>query len=378
MGNVTFNDSAGISGSVLGDEYCGRISVSPVRGWEGPGGDRSVLDSGPRTDVTCNDIANRPYMRAYGADVAAGSRFVGENAECNANVNQIRGYTSSHANKSGTGAQLAAIAMNTIESFRTASLRTSSPTASNGLSFGNTPSPIGQYAGEPVCSTDFYNDTQSDDPDKKNTVSTGSLSPNSFSGTDQTLYNGNLVLTGAGGFNGKKIIYVDGNVRITDNITYAGFSDPTEAPAFMLVASGNIYIENDVTRLDGIYVAQQRPDASGGTIFTCAKIAVFEGYADGSMDLFNNCGGPQGENGNPADDKKLVVNGAFIAQHIKFDRIHKSLRDSRSDTNELTGVSQGSEIFNFSPEMYLSPPPFAKDPTADNQGPYYTTLPPIL
>ncbi len=392
LGTASGNDTAGISSSVFGDEYCGRTTVSPAHGWQGPS-QKIVLLPSRSNGPACNDITNRPYLRAYGADVAAGSRFVDGSGVCNENINQIKGYTSPRLNKSGAGAQLAGIAMSTIESFRTASLRTPTnpPTANSGLSFGNTPSPVGQYAGEPICATDFYNETQADNSDPsdnidKKTVSTGSLSPNSHPDHEQTLYNGNLVLNGANNFNRKKIIYVNGNVRITNNIAYESFSDPTEAPSFMLVASGSIYIANNVKGLDGIYVAQQRSDGTGGVIYTCAKTSGFEGYNDGTSEMFDNCGGPQGENSNLADDKRLIVNGAFIAHHIKFDRIHKSLRDSKSNTNEradhdpgtIPHKTEGSEVFNFSPEIYLSPPPFARDASSASKSPYFTTLPPIL
>lgn len=378
MGDVSFNDTAPISNSVLGDEYCGQISISPAWGWQGPGGagDRVVLEHSRSNGPTCDNIVNRPYLRAYGADVVAGSAFEGDS--CNPSpTDNIRTHTSIRNNKSGSGTQLAGIAMGTIEGFNTASLRNSPPQAKDGLSFGNDPPP-GGYEGEPICFTDFYGDTQADEGDKKNVVSVGDLTPRSHPGYDQTLYDGDLVLNGTGvtPFNGKKIIYVNGNVRITGDISYAGFSDPTDAPSFMLVARGNIYIGNNVKRLDGLYVAQQKSDNTGGTIFTCAKPGEFEGYEDGSSTIFDNCGGPQGE-GTVPGNKQLTVNGAFIAHGVKFHRVHKSVRDSRSNIQETPGVTQSSEIFNFSPEIYLSPPPFVSG-TGVPPTQYYTTLPPIL
>ncbi len=383
LGFTPVDFEASISNPKLGDRYCGRITVSPYLGWQGPSDRVDILGSKTVGDP-CADIVNHPYVRAYGADVSAGSNFVGEDEECNASSKQIKSYTSTHANKSGSGAQLAAIAMDTIEQFRTASLRSANPKAPNGLSFGNDSSPIGHYSGEPLCSTDFYGDTQSEDSTKKNTVSSTTINLSSagsyYAGYDQTLVtngtdnNHQLSLNGANNFNDKKIIYVDGDVRINSNISYLPFSDPTEAPAFMLVARGNIYISRNVTRLDGIYVAQQKPDGSGGVIFSCAKPGQFSEY--NTTEMFDNCGGPGGEGAGTI--RQLTVNGAFIAFDIKLHRVHKSVRDSKSDTLEAANVTQASEIFNFSPEMYLSQPPFSRESSGDTKFQYYTTLPPVL
>jgi hypothetical protein len=360
-----------VSNPQLGDQYCGEITVAPAHGWQGPS-DRYVIDP-DRADGgypdNCDVIANRPYLRVYGADLSAGSRFIDGSGACNSNPSPIKGYLSSRPNKSGSGSQLAAVAMQAINGFRTASLRTSAPTAPNGLSFGNEPPDDGHYQGTPICSTDFYGETQADEGDKKNIISAGALTPHSHPGHDQTLYEGDLVLNGTGPipFNGKKIIYVDGNVRITGDIAFAGFADPTEAPSFTLVARGNIYISKNVNRLDGIYVAQAGSDGSGGTIYTCAKPSEFDQYRPGSTELLDNC----------YDDAQLTVNGAFIADNVEFLRVYKSLRDSKQNHLETAAVTNAAEVFNYSPEIYLSPPPFtASSSSIETQ--FYTTLPPIL
>ncbi|MEX2014670.1 MAG: hypothetical protein WD885_01935, partial [Candidatus Saccharimonadales bacterium] len=364
--------TAPVSSPQLYDEYCGEISVSPAAGWEGPGGHRYVTEPSESDGFACSYIANRPYVRAYGADIAAGSLFIDStNGACNANPSPVKGYVSGRPNKSGSGSQLAAIAMQAIEGFRTASLRTAPPTtvaAPNGLSFGNDP-PVGNYQGISICSSDLYGETQADEGDKKNIVSTGALTPNSHPGHDQTLYNDDLVLNGTGPtpFNDKKIIYVNGDVRITGNIEFAGFADPLEAPSFTLVASGNIYISKNVSRLDGIYVAQARDDGSGGTIYSCAKPTEFDQYRAGSTELLDNC----------YTDAQLTVNGAFVAVNVELLRVYKSLRDSEDDHLETAGNTDAAEVFNYSPEIYLSPPPFAaSSSSAESQ--FYTTLPPIL
>jgi hypothetical protein len=153
----------------------------------------------------------------------------------------------------------------------------------------------------------------------------------------------------------------------------------------MLVAKGNIYVGKNVTRLDGMYVAQAKNDGSGGVIFTCAVQGGYTGYGDTTK--FDNCGGPGGEGAGTV--RQLTVNGAFIAKDIKLDRVHKSVRDScrgeYTSANPSWAAScpatQASEIFNFSPEMWLSQPPFASDASgfsSTSRFQYYTTLPPVL
>jgi hypothetical protein len=89
----------------------------------------------------------------------------------------------------------------------------------------------------------------------------------------------------------------------------------------------------------------------------------------------------------------LVVNGAFVAQHVQLQRTFGSLRNSVSGETPQsaahacevgsTGTANrgdcAAEIFNFSPEMYLAQPPFMPSGgPASSKYDYITSLSPVL
>lgn len=76
--------------------------------------------------------------------------------------------------------------------------------------------------------------------------------------------------------------------------------------------------------------------------------------------------------------KKLTFNGAVIAKQVKLLRTYSSLRNAA--LREPSATSQAAEVFNFSPEVYLTndlPLPLTG---GANKGKYgsATTLPPVL
>ncbi|MBI5357447.1 hypothetical protein HZB74_01215 [Candidatus Saccharibacteria bacterium] len=389
FGNYTESHGIGSPGVPLvpgtlqaGDQVCSWANFSITDGWVGPGNDiagpsAKSLPANP-AESGCITISDRPYLRLYGSDAMAGSDFAVGGVCNNANSSEIKTYFSRHADRSGSGVHFAALAMGLITEFSSASLRTSTPIPTNGLSFANTGagSP-GSYAGANICGGDFYGETQYDDPAKKNTRSGSTLPLASLNTgpTDgmQTLAQpsgspSRLTLNGTTGFNNRHTIYVDGDLNINSNIEYSAFTDPTDAPALAVIVSGNIYINRNVTRLDGLYVAQKRADNTGGTIFTCS-----DGFNEYDTDspgadaaLLANC------------SSQLTINGAFVADYVRFLRTINSLRDSRVNDQELTGITKAAEVFNFTPEIYLSPPPFNNETSSNGRYQSFETLPPIL
>ncbi|MBA2278908.1 hypothetical protein H0V99_00480 [Candidatus Saccharibacteria bacterium] len=174
-------------------------------------------------------------------------------------------------------------------------------------------------------------------------------------------------------------VYVDGDAYIGGNITL----DPSprtsrkEIPYFALIVRGNIYIDNNVTQIDGLYVAQPN-GASGGRIYTCFPVNPL-GNKYTLSELYNNC------------QTQLSINGALLADKVRFLRVFMSLKDATF--NELPNFANGSgifrprinnaaEIINYTPEMYLADRPFKlPDETAgDTDASRYdaiTGLPPI-
>jgi hypothetical protein len=151
---------------------------------------------------------------------------------------------------------------------------------------------------------------------------------------------------------------VDGDVYITGNITYGGSWTPATMPLFRLIVRGNIYVDQNVTQLDGLFVAQPQGTA-GGILYTCTT-----GPAPlvPSATLAGTCG------------KLLTVNGAVTARRIMLLRTNGSLQQSNS--NETFSSITMAEKFNFVPSLWIAQPIGEQTgaPTYDS----ITGLPPIL
>lgn len=343
---------------VAGDKICMRFSVGPAAGTMNEGGSiTSVSQANITSPERCSDkVVDKPYVRVYGADAIAG------NTCPNPANSRITAYRSTDPAKSGSGVQFAALAIQGISGFGSASTSSSWPT---GLTFANTdnitsggsnqPNDGGLYNGEALCGTDFYgsqvspiglNVSSTDPSDLSSRVD----SQNGGKAT-QFLRNGDLTING-GTFDKQATVFVNGNVSITGDLAFP------VGKYLSIVAKGNIYIGKDVHNLDGLYVAQAN-GASGGNIYTCA-----EGFTEvHTSGLYDKC------------HSQLVINGAFVAQYVAFLRSVNSLRDSQA--GESAGTTKAAEIFKFSPEIYLYTPTFKETTTGDPYQ-YITTLPPVL
>jgi hypothetical protein len=356
--------------NAAGDKYSLDFCVYQTDGWIGPSNQFSSDTYGDCSDDK-KYVYDRPYLKVYGADVVSGSNFKDGSCSTAGNNKKIRAFRSTSAAKSGSGTQFAALAYEQISGFGSAGLRTLSPVWPTGLTFANTghidpgssdqPNDGGFFAGEAICSQDFY-------ATKKNPIVTTAANVNIntsplLQNKKQTLFNrsgNNLTISSNGAdFNKQSTIFVDGNVIINNNIKF-------QAGKYLaIIAKGNIYINKNVTQLDGLYIAQPRDDGSRGSIYTCTNGTSV--YAVG--DLYTNC------------RTQLVINGAFAANSVKFLRVAGSLRDSkpREAPNFATGTgTRPAEIFNFSPEIYLYYMSSFEDSAVGQPYDYITTLPPVL
>jgi hypothetical protein len=160
--------------------------------------------------------------------------------------------------------------------------------------------------------------------------------------------------------NEQRVTYVDGDVYINSNITY-GVSGG-DSRSFTLIARGNIYVDNDVTQLDGVYVAQNRAGGADGIIYTCAR---------GLRDL------PDGTNLSSSCGSQLKVNGAFIAKLIKPWRTNGNM--ASAGAAETRNDSDIAEIFNFTPDIYLNFPDLnAGGSSSSGEYDSYETVAPIF
>ncbi len=415
FGSPTYTDTYPIPSNSygLGDGWCTYISLDRGHGWRGPGED--YLENTPERNNNCGDptwctpgstncpppppptVVNYPYFRAYGGDVAAGGGF---GTSCGRTNSKILGYMrpvseqipnngSPTSDKSGSGVQIAAMALDTISGVTSASTRTTSPTLPNGLTFAhgsgaisNTLNPTlgGGMNGDGWCAPDYYNTTQFTDATKKTTTTSGSpinlMSSASIRNEEQTVVNlngtGTVTINSPGVYSKRHTIYVDGNAYINGNgIRYlpnysAGISS---IPSFTLIVKGNIYIDSSVTQLDGLYIAQPGSQPNSGRIYTCTNGTA---PINGAGAIYNSCGAEEG-----GDRKQLTVNGAFIAEKVVLNRTGYTLRDSRY--REPSDNTRAAEIFKFSPEIYLSPPVFRASGTeTSGDYDYLSIMAPIL
>ncbi len=361
------------NGWQVGDEVCARLTWVYKEGWVVAGDETTVAPTDPLVPggqaEKCMTITNQPYVSVYGNDVSAGGGFT----PCGANNNaEIDTYTK----RGGSGTQLAAFALGNIRGFKSVFLRPvgMSPSEPKGLSFGNTNGVYGGIYGVVECTKNYYNDVAFPaGSDKRNpSVSTGVIPLNTTTfikdgkQTFASSPSGTIRLVNGGDFNKKATLFVDGDVIIGTDITYADTSSwatISAIPYFSLVVKGDIYINSGVTQMDGLYIAQPKDDGTGGNIYTCTNNKTI--YNKGRTDNFTNC------------SNQLVVNGAFIAKRVHFLRSYKSISDGQA--NESATNSNAAELFRFSPEMYIVQPVFKPSSTTESgEYDYITTLPPIL
>jgi hypothetical protein len=267
--------------------------------------------------IVCNSgftISLEPYFHVYGGDVSAGAGF---GAACTVDPDAgIYGFSSGAAPFRGSGSQLAAYALGTIEEFTTG--RVVAPNDPNHLSFASPTTYGGDLnANYAACAPDFFE------------YAAGTLTG------DVNIAGRNLAL------GERQTIYVDGNATITGNITYAGgsYADTSQIPVFRLIVRGNIYVAPNVTRLDGIYIAQPN-GVNAGKFYTC-----WPGNVPTGADINGLC------------RSRLTVYGAVLAETIKFTRSLGTLSQASAGERYNTAYAAGqgpAEVFIFSPEVWLA------------------------
>ncbi len=393
-----------------GVSYCAHITIDPAEGYATNGvyDSSKPHSSGSDDSNTCVVSTNMPYTHVAGGDVITGMGF-GQAGTCSlpsGNTPTLRAYTrTTGTGAKGSGTQFAAIAMKGTEGFSSATLRNltlphSGPYASDGLTFSNTISPGlandgltvganhaklmgGDYGVSERCiMPDFYKDVMPAGAQPWSAASTIGQTDTTMSykhanadgSTPSDIHLGPGVTTIGNGSN--TAIYTYGDVYIDNDVKYQGASGGSwnsvkKIPSFVIVAR-NIYIAPGVKQLDGIYIAQGTGGASDGVINTCVT------------KLFSSC------------KNQLVVNGVFLARNVYLNRTYSSLRHSKSidgesmiygsshscndsiDTNpgDQNAKDCAAEIFNISPEIYLSQP--AMDLKDEGLYQTFTSLSPVL
>lgn len=350
---------------VAGETYCVYIEIASG-GYVGPDG-KVVQAFGLADDFKCATVKNKPYFKAYGKGIRTGGGFTGA---CNSS-GLLAGWNNySGGQNRGSGSELSALAR--IKITGVASAQANSTNDPTRITFANTGSGVEKTEGtdSPKLGGNYGGSFCFDDVKAPADAQAVEGSPTVNTAGSQKFASGQVVGDGSTKTISKgrqQSIFVTGNVYIKSNIQYSSYTKRSEIPSFVVRASGNIYIDPSVTRLDGLYIA-------GGKIYTCATSLT--GEKPSVDDLYDAC------------NKQLVVNGALMAKQINLMRTFGSLRNSvagESGSSASRPCANGNnqkicaaEYINFSPEMYLANP--ALMPPNSGTGQYYSavSLPPVL
>jgi hypothetical protein len=277
----------------------------------------------------------KPYFHVRSGDIVAGSTR--QSLGCSGSAN-ISGYS---ADTTSSGSKYAAIATGTISNFVSGQgLYGSLTSPSSPLTFSNTSGNNGNFGTAP-CLTNYFQPPSSSSGNNYVTTSNPNL-PYSISPGEHYTY------------------YVNGNVIINHNITFSAvsISNPAQIPSFNLIVNGNIYIDSNVTQLDGLY--QALGTGSNGNIYDCYPFNAAN---------YSSC------------SQQLIINGSMMAQNT----FHLDRTTSGLITPPYPGFpGPPAEIFNLSPLTWFDQinnnsngtPPYNEN---NNQLQYasLTSLPPI-
>lgn len=328
-------------------------------------------DNKTRDCPVSHTVYIKPYLKVYGGDVWSGGRFPGSSTS---GLGSIYAHANANgANSTGAASQLGVMALLNIRGFYSSSLRTSlfTATAPKGTTFANTGNSTfgGSFgAGSSLNIIDYYQDT------RDTSLGSSNLPVSVPAGQGKVQYvlpaNSNIGARTIGR-GSQAATYVNGDVFISGNIAYdeSGRTLTTDVPFFALIVRGDIYIGGNVTRLDGMYVAQSYTSGGnelGGRIYTCSA-GLRSRYSSAGSAIANNCG------------NKLTVNGSFTAKQVKFLRHIQTL--SLAPTRETRQSNGAGEVFNFSPELYIAPSPLRNGDSNSGETIKYDaifSLPPVF
>jgi len=338
-----------------GELVCFISRVSPSSGQSSPSLTTTSGSSHSSSEMcyTIEASAKYPFLEVHGADVWAGGIFADQ-----------ANWTSLSACSSGTAVgpkHIVATAptnygsIGEIGVLATGDIRNFGSTGDVGsdiLSFSNEGATPGSYFDDGRCLTNFYRLFESE-PQTKFFNGTNIAAIYNTDGQRKTNIAGGQSLALSGGPISRgvqQIILVRGDVTISGNIRYANYSTRSreDIPLFVLVALGDINILDNVTRLDGLYVAIPRNlnNPKNGVIRTCSNAPA--GITD------TDC------------TKKLTINGVFIAQDVEFNRTSGDIDNGGP-----------AEIFEFSPEMYLAETDFTSRFFGNYSVDQFKDLPPV-
>lgn len=319
-----------------------------------------AVGKGPKTIEVCVMIAAQPYVKVFGGDVSVGNGM--ETNTCAPNATAALNSWNRGASRAfaGAGTQFATMALDTIKDFASAqgNIIGNIGGRADNLAFANTlGDTYGGALGSLPCIPDYF--AQANNPE----VVGGTVNLSSFTDRTRSIrVNGNATISGNVNPGNRFILYVDGDAYINGNITYPGNWEYTRTPMFQLIVKGNIYVDNNVSRVDGAYIAQPTATNTKGNIYTCAP--GFSTYANSQ--LFTNCA------------TQLRINGLLSASQVYLGRTFGSI--SEAPAGETAGNSRAGEVINYNPAMWIAQPLPGTTTSNAKVGNYdaITSLPPVL
>ena len=314
-------------------------------------------------------VGLKSYMKIFGGEVAAGGGFGATCAPARGGIYAWARPTGGWY--AGASAQLSVTSLLEVNDFYSASNRAGGNTfPPKGITFANDNALTwGGAYGSASCITDYYTST------RDTTLASGNWNGNTAASLSSGRHQYTLsaaTIANAGTItiptNTQAAVYVSGDVFIRNNIVFGAAGGTWQtSPNFVLVVNGDIRIAQDVTRLDGLYIAQ------GGTIYTC--VSSVNTLYDASS-VYSNC------------QNQLSINGGLIGTDIRWLRLRGTLKDAifqeKPNFANASGTPAG-EVINYSPQVWLAPSPLKIPGTPDGEvttgtGPYDSIkeLPPIF
>lgn len=375
--NSTTTATESVSGAAvtINSTICRSFMVAPA-----------TQDGGSASVQSCIPVVAKPYSRVYGGDVAVGSGFGDSSGgSCVVNNNAAvvgwnrRGGGSN--NWAGAGSQYAVYAMSVIHDFAAAAGPTSGggrAPAPTGLTFANTgvggnstQGLFGGHFGSAPCMPDYYGSKPANTTELGGSVNLTDLGSGSYNRS------GSLTLTSPDGMTPMRVsageeisIYVDGDLHIANSIQYDGTWSVNQIPITRLIVRGNIYINSQAFRAEGLYVAQPNENGEGGIIYTCVDPANPFTPLPLDDDLYQKC------------VRQYTSRASFVAKEVRLMRTHGSLSQAnRSDdaptaANDASSTLPYGELFMYNPALWIRQPQDISGGAGDYDS--IVSLPPIL
>lgn len=332
------------------------------------------------------DTTTKPYLKTFGGDLMTGGWFRGTSGCANNYQNPtfssptfntdnrnggILSYYQSSP-KGGASSQYGVMALGEVDGRRAGdgfySSGVQNSASVKALTFANTDGTL-PYGGvlegsvdQSHCVPDYFSKVNRNNPSVQalqanwrsvliNAGGDGTYYGDAPSGNSYDLFGS----SGSGDVTvktGKRVtIFVNGSVYISQNIIYDPGSSVDSTPKFALIAKGSIYVDPNVTRLDGFYVAQPKDNtaasltADTGIFWSCHGSSLSQ-----TIDIYYpavNC------------TRTLVINGGVVAKQLNLLRVKGDVsgatgaEDSIATVSSCTppGTCNVAEVFNYTPAV---------------------------